>query len=108
MCAGPFHPIVRWLVQAGKVYRGAVILPLQFALYRARNVALRSTRLKEPSRFHPEESRAPSTAWHHRALKMPPTFWPCLPDPNGPVSPGAQMLYQELEKGADWLGIKKF
>jgi hypothetical protein len=34
----------------------------------------------------------------HRALKLPPTFWPCLPDPNGPVSTGVRALYAELEK----------
>jgi hypothetical protein len=43
------------------------------------------------------------TAWWnqqtliHRALNLPPTFWPCLPDPNGPVSESAKALYEELE-----------
>ena len=31
-------------------------------------------------------------------LKMPPTFWPSLPDPNGPVSPGARALSEQLDK----------
>ena len=31
-------------------------------------------------------------------LKMPLTFWPCPPDPNGPVSPGARALYEQLDK----------
>ena len=31
-------------------------------------------------------------------LKMPPTFWPCLADPNGPVSPGARALSEQLDK----------
>jgi hypothetical protein len=29
---------------------------------------------------------------------MPPTFWPSLPDPCGPISPGARALYEELDK----------
>jgi hypothetical protein len=33
----------------------------------------------------------------HHALKMPPTFWPCLPEPSGPVSPGARALYEQLD-----------
>ena len=35
----------------------------------------------------------------HRGLKLPPTFWPCLPDPdpNGSVSPGARALYEQLD-----------
>lgn len=33
----------------------------------------------------------------HRELRMPPHVYPCLPDPNGPVSPGARKLYEELE-----------
>ena len=34
----------------------------------------------------------------HHALRLPPYFWPCLPDPNGPVSRGAMALYEELDK----------
>ena len=35
----------------------------------------------------------------HRALKLPPFFWPCLPEPRcGAASPAALVLYAELEK----------
>jgi hypothetical protein len=43
------------------------------------------------------------TAWWaqqtivHHALRLPPHVWPCLPDPKGPVSPGAIALYEELD-----------
>ena len=33
--------------------------------------------------------------WH--ALKMPPTFWPCLPNQDGD-SPAQRALYAELDK----------
>jgi hypothetical protein len=33
----------------------------------------------------------------HHALRLPPFAWPCLPDPNGPVSKGARQLFEELE-----------
>jgi hypothetical protein len=34
----------------------------------------------------------------HRALKLPPVFWPCLPDPaSDNASPAAMALYEELE-----------
>ena len=34
--------------------------------------------------------------WH--ALKMPPTFWPCLPEPGRESSPAQRALYAELDK----------
>jgi hypothetical protein len=44
--------------------------------------------------------RLPVSAEHNLAgaVKMPPTFWPSLPDPNGPVSPGARALSEQLDK----------
>jgi hypothetical protein len=34
----------------------------------------------------------------HHALKLLPSFWPCLPDPSlDYVSPGARALYEELD-----------
>jgi hypothetical protein len=37
----------------------------------------------------------------HRALKLPPMFWPCLPDPHcDAVSPATEALYAELEQDA--------
>jgi hypothetical protein len=50
-----------------------------------------------------QDDRKACAAWWdqktmiHHALKLPPTFWPCLPDPNGPVSPGAKALYAALD-----------
>jgi hypothetical protein len=36
----------------------------------------------------------------HRALKLPPVFWPCLPElgPTSVASPASLALYDELEK----------
>ena len=60
------------------MYRGAVILPLQVrAVSRA-------------------QCRAQQTVIHH-ALKLLPTFWPCLPEPGRDSSPGARALYEELD-----------
>jgi hypothetical protein len=49
-----------------------------------------------------DECKACSAWWTqqtviHHALKLPPHFWPCLPDPFGPVSPGARALYEQLD-----------
>ena len=35
----------------------------------------------------------------HRALKLPPVFWPCLPEPNPKLdsNTGARALYAELD-----------
>jgi hypothetical protein len=79
MCAGPFHPIVGWLVQAGKVYRARhdFAAPVR-AVSRA-------------------QCRAQQTVTH-RALKLPPRFWPCLPQPGRDSSPGARALYAELDR----------
>lgn len=48
-----------------------------------------------------QECRSCSDWWDaqttiHHELRLAPNFWPCLPDPNGPVSPGAIKLFEQL------------
>ena len=51
----------------------------------------------------PQEECPACRAWWaqhnviHRALRMPPHIYPCLPDPNGPASAAAKALYEELQ-----------
>jgi hypothetical protein len=59
--------------------------------------------LQECSPSYKEECPACKAWWHqqtiiHRALKLPPVRWPCLPDPaSDGASEDAIALYEQLE-----------